>query len=197
MMTQAQALQVLARHRGTRVVIASMGSAAVWPGLSDTPLDFVHIPSSMGQAPALGLGLALAHPARGCIVLSGDGSLLMNLGCLVTIAAHPTDLYLVVLDNGLYEITGGQPTAGSGCIDFAALARAAGISRAYAFAELASWEAGAAAALSGPGPTLSWVRIEGRRGQGVPTPPRPMREQIRRLQQALGVEALFPEDKGE
>jgi thiamine pyrophosphate-dependent acetolactate synthase large subunit-like protein len=60
------------------------------------------------------------------VVVCGDGHLLMNLGCLVTLAAHPADVFLVVVDNGVYEVTGGQPSPGAGRTDFAGLARAAG-----------------------------------------------------------------------
>jgi thiamine pyrophosphate-dependent acetolactate synthase large subunit-like protein len=183
-----EALEVLARHRGGRVVITTMTATGIWPGLSDTPLDFAYIPSSMGQAPALGLGLALAHPERGVIVVNGDGSMLMNLGSLVTLASHPADVCLLVLDNGLYEVTGGQPVAGAGGTDYAALARGAGIRRVYTFSDAAAWSAGAQEALSGPGPVVIWLKIEGRLGQKTPKPPRPMAEQITRLRQALGVE---------
>jgi len=185
-MTLQEALDVLAKHRGERVVIPTMASVSVWPQLSDTPLDFAYMPSAMGQGPALGLGLALARPEHGAIVINGDGSMLMNLGSLVTLADNPTDVYLVILDNGLYEVTGGQETAGAGRADFAALARAAGIGRAYAFDDLPAWRAGAAEALAGPGPVVVWLKVEGRRGQTTPKAPRPMAEQIERLQRALG-----------
>src|SRR5579863_7411280 len=98
MMTQAEALQVLASHRGDKVVVTTMSAVAIWPALSDTPLDFAFIPSSMGQGPPLGLGLALAQPGRGVVVVNGDGCTLMNLGCLVTLANHPADVYLLILD---------------------------------------------------------------------------------------------------
>src|SRR5438128_415822 len=88
MMTQREALEVLAAHRGNDIVITTMAPIAIWPQLSDTPLDFAYIPSAMGQASALGLGLALAQPDRGVIVVNGDGCMLMNLGSLVTIANH-------------------------------------------------------------------------------------------------------------
>lgn len=189
LMTIHQALEVLARHRGDRVVVTTMTSGGVWPTLSDTGLDFAFLPSSMGQGPVLGLGLALACPGRGVIVVNGDGCTLMNLGCLVTLASNPADVYLIVLDNGLYEVTGGQPVAGAGSTDYAALGRGAGIRRVYTFDDLASWSAGAGEALSGSGPVLVWLRIEGRLGQKTPKPPRPMSEQIARLRQALGVEA--------
>src|SRR5262245_44350396 len=162
-----------------------MSSVGIWPKLSDTPLDFAYIPSAMGQAPALGLGLALAQPGRGVVVVNGDGCTLMNLGCLVTIAAHPAPLWLIILDNGLYEVTGGQPTAGSGRTDFAGLARAAGIPRVYAFDTLDAWKAGAAEALAGSGPVAVWLKVEGRLGQQTPKAPRPMAEQIARLTAAL------------
>ena len=98
-MTHHEALEVVARHRRDCVVVTTMTSVGIWPGLSDKPLDFAYMPSAMGQAPGIGLGLALARPGRGVIVLNGDGCTLMNLGCLVTLAAHPAAVYLVILDN--------------------------------------------------------------------------------------------------
>ncbi len=186
-MTHREALEVLAEHRGDRVVITTMTAVGVWPGLSDTPLDFAYIPSAMGHAPGLGLGLALARPGRGVIVVNGDGCTLMSLGCLVTLANNPADVYLLVMDNGLYEVTGGQPHAGAGHADYAGLARAAGIRRAYAFDSREAWRAGAAEALSGPGPVVVALKVQGRLGQKTPQPPRPMGEQVERLRRALGV----------
>lgn len=186
-MTQQQALEVLVPLRGERLVVTTMSSAGIWPRLSDTPLDFAYIPSAMGHAPGLGLGLALAQPQRGVIVINGDGCMLMNLGSLVTLAQQPAQVHLLILDNGLYEVTGGQVHAGAGHVDFAVLAHGAGIQRIYAFDTLAAWQAGAAAALAGPGPVVVWLKVEGRLGQKTPKPPRPMRAQIERLQHALGV----------
>src|SRR2546423_2255551 len=128
-LTHRDALEVLAAHRGERIVLTTMGSIALWPQLSDSPLDFHYIPSAMGHGPDLGLGLALAQPQRGVIVVNGDGCMIMNLGTLVTLANQPANLYLLIIDNGLYEVTGGQPHAGVGHTDFAGLARAAGIRR--------------------------------------------------------------------
>jgi thiamine pyrophosphate-dependent acetolactate synthase large subunit-like protein len=186
-MSQREALEVIAQHRADRVVVTTMGSVGDWPKLSDTPADFAYIPSSMGQGPALGLGLALAQPKRGVVVLCGDGSLLMNLGCLVTIAQHPTNLWVILLDNGLYEVTGGQPVAGSGKTDYAGLARSAGIGRVYHFDNLNSWQAEAKTVFTGAGPVFVSLKLEGRFGQKTPAAPRPMAEQIARLRSALGV----------
>jgi sulfopyruvate decarboxylase subunit beta len=187
MMDARAALEVLADHRGDHIVITTMSAVAIWPSLSDTPLDFTYIPSSMGQAPALGLGLALAQPGRGVVVVNGDGCMLMNLGSLVTLANHPADLYLLILDNGVYEVTGGQPTAGTGRVDFAALARAAGVSRVYAFDGIAEWNAKAAEVLSGSGPAVAWLKVQAKYGQTTPKAPRSMADQIKRLQSALGL----------
>jgi sulfopyruvate decarboxylase subunit beta len=184
-MTHREALEILAQHRGQRIVIPTMASIAIWPQLSDTPLDFAYMPSAMGQGPTLGLGLALAQPERGVIVLNGDGSMLMNLGSLVTLANHPANIYVIVMDNGIYEVTGGQPTAGAGHTDFAAMARAAGIKRVYTFATAQQWRTGAAEALSAAGPVVIVLQIEGKLGQKTPAPPRPMAEQIARLKQVL------------
>jgi len=183
-MTHREALEVLAAHRGDRVVLTTMGSVAVWPALSDTPLDFAYIPSSMGQGVSLGLGLALATGRR-VVAVAGDGSLLMNLGCLVTVANNPAPVTVLLIDNGLYEVTGGQDVAGAGRTDFAGLARAAGIKRVYSFSELEAWRAGAAECLGGAGPAFVWLKVRGEHGKKTPSAPRPMAEQIQRLRQAL------------
>lgn len=183
-MTHPDALAALAAHRGDRIVLTTMGSVGLWPTLSDSPLDFAYIPSSMGQGVALGLGLALAS-GRGVVAVTGDGSLLMNLGCLVTVANHPAPLTVVLIDNGLYEVTGGQDVAGAGKSDYAGLARAAGIGRVYAFTGVDDWRTAAPEVLSGTGPAFVWLKVDGERGHKTPSPPRSMVEQIERLRAAV------------
>ena len=187
LMTQRQALEALVPHRAGKIVVTTMSSAGIWPELSSSPLDFAYIPSAMGHGPSLGLGLALAQPDRGVIVVNGDGCMLMSLGNLVTLAQHRANVFLIVLDNGIYEVTGGQPHAGAGHVDYVGLARAAGITRNYAFTDLSGWQAGAGEALSGAGPAVIHLKVEARFGQKTPKAPWPMAEQIRRLQEALGV----------
>jgi sulfopyruvate decarboxylase subunit beta len=85
---------------------------------------------SMGLASSIGLGLAIAQPGRRVIVLDGDGSVLMNLGTLTTIAHHAPDNYLlVILDNCCYGSTGSQPSCTAGRTDLAGMAQAAGVDR--------------------------------------------------------------------
>jgi sulfopyruvate decarboxylase subunit beta len=188
-MTHHEALEVLAAQRGQHLVITTHGSIDLWKSLSDSPLDFSYVPVSMGQGPALGLGLALAQSRHGVVVVTGDGSVLMNLGCLVTLANHSADVFLIIMDNGVYEVTGGQPTAGAGHADFAGLARAAGIRRVYHCKTAQQWHDVAAEAMSGRGPVAVWLEVTPRLGQCAPITARPMPEQIARLRQALGAYA--------
>jgi thiamine pyrophosphate-dependent acetolactate synthase large subunit-like protein len=162
-----------------------MGSVALWPQMSDSPRDFHYLPSSMGQGVPLGLGLCLAKPGLPVAVLVGDGGLLMNLGCLVTAAQFVLPLRILLIDNGLYEVTGGQPVPNARRTDFAALARGAGIGRVYTAGSRGEWETVAAEALAGPEPSFAWLKVQGTRGQSTPSAPRPMSEQIARLRDAI------------
>ncbi|MBM4076375.1 MAG: hypothetical protein FJ267_12135 [Planctomycetes bacterium] len=122
------ALRILAEfRRDNEIIVTNQMSARLWPEYSQHALDFVYLSSTMGGAIPLGLGLALARPDHEVTVVSGDGSLLMNLGCLITVvASQATNFSIVLLDNGLYEVTGGQKTAGHvAACDYAAMASAA------------------------------------------------------------------------
>lgn len=185
MMPLREALEPIAANRGDRVVITTMSSVGVWPALSDSPRDFHYLPSSMGQGASLGLGLCLSRPKLGAIVLSGDGSLLMNLGGLVTVAQHRVPLAIVLLDNGLYEVTGGQEVAGAGRTDFAAMARGAGIQRVFHFESSDVWKAKAAECLAFDEPAFIWLKVIGETGKATPSAPRPMAEQIARLRESF------------
>ena len=185
MMTHREALEVLAAHRGDHVVVTTMGSVAIWPQLSDTPRDFHYLPSSMGEGVPLALGLCLAKPGLPVIVLVGDGGLLMNLGCLVTAAQFQVPLRIILIDNGLYEVTGGQPVANARRTDFAAMARGAGIGRVYSCESHTEWDAIAGETLSGTGPVFAWLKVQSEHGKATPSAPRPMAEQIARLRAEL------------
>ena len=96
-------------------------------GAGDRPQNFYML-GSMGMAVPIGLGVALAQPERQIIVLEGDGSILMNLGCLSTIGmVAPPNLTVIVWDNGAYQMTGGQATATASTTDLVQVAQAAGI----------------------------------------------------------------------
>jgi len=181
------ALEVLVRLREERIVVTTMGSAREWPKLSQHRFDVPFLPSAMGQATSLALGLALAQPQREVIVINGDGSLLMNLGTLVTIAASGAkNLTVVLLENGIYEVTGGQDTpAVHAQTDFATIARGAGIKTCASFDSLPRWEAEAAKLLGSPGPRFIGLRVEQERENYRYTLPGPWPTRWRKLAKDL------------
>ncbi len=187
-MTTADALRVLIDLRtDDQVVITNQGSAREWPKLADHPLDFHFLPSAMGAAIPLGLGIALAQPQREVIVITGDGSLLMNLGSLVTVtASRAANLTIVLLDNGVYAVTGGQKTpAWPGRVDYVGLATAAGFRSVTEFNELTSLQNRAADALTAPGPRLIRLAIQAERHILPTTPLAPIADRIEQLRQSL------------
>ncbi len=187
-MSLVSALKVLADWRTDQIVVTTMGAAREWPKLSRHAYDFHYLPSAMGHAPMLGLGLALARPQQEVVVLNGDGCMLMSLGCLVTIATSGAEnLTLVVIENGIYEVTGGQATAGALAppVDFGALARAAGFTSVATFETLEGWRHDAAATFALPGPRCVVLRVAPVGAEyHLPTMP-PVAERLRAFQEAL------------
>ena len=186
-MSAKDALAAVHATRGPReIVITTMTPARDWMLLPQHPLDLVLVPSAMGSAPSMGLGLALAQPNRRVIVCNGDGSMLMNLGSLVSIVnAHATNLVVIVFVNGTYEVTGSQPVPGAGVVDYAALARAAGLESVHAYASIDDWRSDVRKVLETTGPTFVALAVEPVHGQPGPKSPGPARERARRFMQAL------------
>ena len=122
------------------LVVAVYQSCFDWLALCPRDLNYVST-GAMGQASSHALGLAIGSPDRRVIVLDGDGSLLMNLGSLVTIATvRPQHFLHLVFENGVYEVNGEHPTPGTGQVDFAAMAIAAGYQTAVCFSKLEAFE---------------------------------------------------------
>jgi thiamine pyrophosphate-dependent acetolactate synthase large subunit-like protein len=194
-MSLVDAVRLVRDTRGDEdVVVSSMGNAREWMALGNLhERDLVLVPSAMGHATSMGLGLALAQPERRVIVMSGDGSLLMNLGSLVTISAQaPPNLVVIVFDNGVYEVTGAQPTPGSpsgrvnaDAVDLIAVARACGIRSTFRWSSFDDWKAGIGTALSQQGPTLIVLDVAPETGKPGPKSPGPAKERAQRLMEAL------------
>src|SRR6187551_1198616 len=120
--------RLVARLKGEEAVIGGIGNTNfdLWAA-GQRPQNFYML-GSMGLAFPIALGLALAQPKRRIFALEGDGSLLMQLGSLSTIATlAPKNLIMVVMDNGIYQITGAQPTPGAAVADIVAIAAASGL----------------------------------------------------------------------
>jgi phosphonopyruvate decarboxylase len=186
-MPAKDALVALHAMRGARdVVITTMSPARDWMTLPQHPLDIVFVPSAMGHATSVGLGIALAQPDRRVLVCNGDGSMLMNLGSLVSITGSGvTNLVIVLFDNGVYEVTGSQPTPGPPQIDYSAIARGAGFPTVFEFSDLDAWRVNVAAVLAAPGPVFATLRVVAEFGIPGPRSPGPAGERARRLIDAL------------
>jgi phosphonopyruvate decarboxylase len=186
-MSGRDALAVVHASRSARdVVVTTMATSRDWMTMPQSPLDVVFVPSAMGHATSLGLGLALAQPDRRVIVCNGDGSMLMNLGSLVSIAgARAANLTVIVFDNGVYEVTGAQPTPAPNAVDYAAIARGAGFAAVHTFEELDAWRQRAEQVLADPGPTFVWLRVAATLGIPGPRSPGPAGARARALREAL------------
>lgn len=158
MMNRVDALKLLARHVTDQIVVATYSSATDWLAINDRPLNYFSF-GAMGLASSHGLGLALARPERRVIVLDGDGSLLMNLGTLVTIAAAaPENLTHFVFQNGTYEANGGHPIPNQE-IDFEGVALSAGIPSCSTIADLSAFEQSLHGLLTRPGPVFACLKV--------------------------------------
>src|SRR3954464_4959234 len=140
------------------LVVAGLGSTA-WDitAAGDSPLSFP-MWGAMGQAAMMGLGLALAQPARRVLVLTGDGEMLMGLGALATIGVQqPANLTVVVIDNERYGETGMQRTHTAWGIDLAAIA--AGSKFKHAITATADVMPVRELVYGGAGPTFAGVKV--------------------------------------
>ena len=159
MMQRDQCFRALARHVSDEVVVATYSSAVDWLALGERVLNYFSV-GAMGLDSSHALGLALGEPQRRVICLQGDGSLLMNLGSLVTIAAAaPKNLVHFVVQNGTYEANGSHPIPNTN-VDFSAMARAAGYAHVHEFFELANFEQQAGHVLKQAGPVFATLHVE-------------------------------------
>jgi thiamine pyrophosphate-dependent acetolactate synthase large subunit-like protein len=130
----------LLRDPGDLLVVTGLGSTTYDAGAAgDRPENF-YLWGAMGGAAMIGLGLAIAQPARRVLVLTGDGEMLMGMGSLATVAAQaPDNLAIAVLDNGRFGETGSQRSHTGHGTDLAAVAAACGwpaVARAETEAEV-------------------------------------------------------------
>ncbi len=159
----------LTRSQATKLLLGKISDQAILGGIGGPTYDLygagdrdrnLYTWGSMGQISSMGLGLAIARPDLKVIVLDGDGSLLMNLGSLATIARKaPPNLVHIVWDDEVYETTGRQPTHTSAGTDLAGIARAAGITKAVAVNDDAGFAPAVDRALREPGPWFMAVKV--------------------------------------
>ncbi|MCP3390913.1 thiamine pyrophosphate-dependent enzyme [Bradyrhizobium sp. CCGB12] len=170
--------KVMNRFDVTSRLIAKLGNEeAVIGGIGNTNFDLwaaghrpqnFYMLGSMGLAFPIALGVALAQPDRRVFALEGDGSLLMQLGALSTIAMlKPQNLTMIVMDNGIYQITGAQPTPASSVADIVAMAIGSGLANSAWAADENDFERLVEDAMSAAEPSLIAVRIDDKPGVGT------------------------------
>ena len=171
------AVKVFNRADLTKRLVAKLArDEAVVAGIGNTNFDLYapgHRPEnfymlgSMGLACPIALGVALAQPERGVIALEGDGSILMALGCLTTIGmVKPRNLTIVIMDNGIYRVTGKQAAATASSADIVAIARGAGIANSQWVHDERHFEQLVSRRFDDGGPVLLAARIDDKPGIG-------------------------------
>ena len=160
--------RLLAKLKNEEAVVGGIGNTNfdLWAA-GHRPQNFYML-GSMGLAFPIALGVALAQPNRRVFALEGDGSLLMQLGSLTTIATlAPKNLTMVVMDNGVYQITGAQPTPAAAVADIVAIAVASGLTNSTWAADEEDFERLIEQSMSASAPTLIGVRIDDKPGVGA------------------------------
>jgi len=160
MIRRDDCLKALARYvTDADIVLPVYSTAFDWIEIRPHPLNYLSH-GAMGLASSHALGLALGRPDKRIIVLDGDGSLLMNLGSLVTIGnAAPPNLFHFLCENGTYEANGGHPIPGRDRVDFAGFARSAGYRAVHQFSDLKIFEQQVGALLAETGPVFADLKI--------------------------------------
>jgi thiamine pyrophosphate-dependent acetolactate synthase large subunit-like protein len=159
--------RLIARLKNEEPVIGGIGNTNfdLWAA-GHRPQNFYML-GSMGLAFPIALGVALAQPKRRVFALEGDGSLLMQMGCLSTIATQaPKNLTMIVMDNGIYQITGAQPTPAAGVADLVAIAIGCGITNSAWAADEEDFERLVDQSMTATVPTLIALRIDDKPGVG-------------------------------
>ncbi len=160
MMKRDQALRILAEHIPETIVVPVYQSAFDWMQIRPHPLNYL-CTGAMGQASSHALGLALGLPHERVVILDGDGSLLMNLGSLVTIGSlKPKNLVHFVSHNGIYEVNGHYPIPGGRAIHFERIAKEAGYPSTCSFSDIDEFRREIGNVLSAPGPVFVSLNVE-------------------------------------
>ena len=185
-MKPEELLRVIAAARQDAICVPTMTTDPAWRVIAPDDLSVTCV-GFMGGASSLGLGLALARPDRRVIVFDGDGSLLMQLGSLATIAgARPRNLAHLVFKNGVYHTSGAQETPGGLTVDFVTMAKGAGYRDAYAVGDFDEFHRRLPSILGDEGPLLVelWTTLA---EQTPMTAPRgaPLHEEVERLHRKL------------
>ena len=187
MIDQIELMKVIDKLRKDAVFVPTMRANVGWTQVSSNVNRDIPMGGAMGKTSSFALGMCLAQPGTKFIVYDGDGSLVMNLGSLVTIGnKSPKNMYHFVMDNGVYATTGGQDVPGAGVTDYAEMARAAGYRHTYDFSDLEDFATQAEEVLNQEGPVLVCIKT-------IPDIRPPQERAASRGTQARGTTAAIPD----
>lgn len=148
-------------HRGDAIVSAAGTAGRHWMDVSTNEKRDISLGGAMGQTTSAAFGLALGLPDEKVVLFDAEGSLLMNLGAIASIAGKkPANFYHFLLDNECYATTGGQPVPNSQEIDYAMMAKGAGYAAAYNFDDLEEFSTSVGEIMQQEGPVFVAIKIE-------------------------------------
>lgn len=180
-------------HRGDAIVTSAGTAGRYWADFSDNERRDVSLGGAMGQTTSAALGLALGLPGEKVVLFDAEGSLLMNLGAIASIAGmKPANFYHILLDNECYATTGGQPVPNAQGIDYAMMAKGAGYASTYSFDDLEEFSTSVGEIMDETGPVFVSVKINPE-VQNMPIglrerrPTRSRAETVRTLREELGI----------
>ncbi len=148
-------------HRGDSIITTAGTAGRHWTDISDKPARDISLGGAMGHTTSAAFGLALGLPDEKVVLFDAEGSLLMNLGVLASIAGkQPANFVHFVLDNECYATTGGQPVPNATDIDYAAMAKGAGYVSVYNFDDLEDFATNIEDIMKEDGPVMVAIKIQ-------------------------------------
>ena len=160
MISPRDAVTSISKIRNDAIVVSTMTANRYWDRVTENRELDLPVFGGMGKASSIGLGLALALSDRKVIVLDGDGSLLMNLGSLVTISdSQPKNFIHFVFQDEVYFTTGSQPIPNASNFSFKEMALAAGYNIAFEIDDYEIFDNDLVSVLKEQGPVLVCIKI--------------------------------------
>ena len=161
MLNPVDIFNVFKPHRGDAIVTSAGTAGRHWQDVSDQPARDIALGGAMGHTTSAAFGLALGLPEEKVVLFDAEGSLLMNLGVIASIAGkQPKNFVHFVLDNECYATTGGQPVPNAAGIDYAAMAKGAGYAAAYNFDDLEDFATNIEDIMKEDGPVMVAIKIQ-------------------------------------
>ena len=195
MIDAADLFRAFEPHREKAIVTTTGRAGRHWKDISNDEKRDITLGGAMGHTASAAFGLAMGLPDEKVVLFDAEGSLLMNLGMLATVAGKkPKNFYHFLLDNECYATTGGQPVPNAEEISYSGMAREAGYASTHHFDDLEDFATNVESILHETGPVFVSVKINAE-VENAPialrtrAPARSRAETIKALQEELGIKA--------